>query len=135
MKFHRKRKIESHIDMTPMLDTLLQVHIAFMFLMSFAASSAVKLNLPRAEAGEPQPERPVVVSIDEDNLMYLNDDLIHVEGLRGALAPLFEKSGKREVVLRADQGLSYQKVLKGLRAVAAAGATQVLLAYEEERSP
>jgi biopolymer transport protein ExbD len=132
VKFHRKRKIESTIDMTPMLDTLLQVHIAFMFLMSFAATSSIKLELPRAEAGERKAEVAVIVSLDAESQMFLNDEPIAVEELRGALAPLFVESGKREVILRADQSLAYQNVLRGLRAVSAAGATHVHLAYEEQ---
>lgn len=132
MKFYRKRKVESTIDMTPMLDTLLQVHIAFMFLMSFAASS-VKLDLPRAAAGENKAVLPVVVSLDASNQMHLNEERIAPEDLGHRLAPLFEKSGKREVLLRADQSLAYKHILKAIRTITHAGAAHVHLAYEDDR--
>lgn len=132
MKFHRKRKIESTIDMTPMLDTLLQVHIAFMFLMSFAAST-VKLELPRAAAGAAKINQPIVVSINADNQMYLNEERIDPQDLPQRLPPLFDKTGKRDVLLRADHALSYKSILKAIRALGQAGATNVHLAHEDER--
>lgn len=131
LTFHRKRRIESTIDMTPMLDTLLQVHIAFMFLMSFAAST-VRLDLPHAKSSQKADVR-IVVSLNAENKMYLNDDLIDGDRLAGHLAPLFDKSDKREVVLRADQALSYKHVLLTIHTIKQAGATQIHLAHDEER--
>lgn len=131
LTFHRKRKIESTIDMTPMLDTLLQVHIAFMFLMSFAAST-VRLDLPQAKASDKADVR-IVVSLSADNKLYLNDDLIEREHLAGHLAPLFAKSDKREVLLRADEALSYKRVLVAIHTIKQAGATQIHLAHDDER--
>lgn len=132
MKLYRKRKVESTIDMTPMLDTLLQVHIAFMFLMSFAVSS-VKLNLPSAAASEEKPVTPVVISLNAEKQMFLNNDPISAAELSDRLTPLFAKSGKREVLLRADHILPYRDVLGAINALRRAGVAQVHLAYEDER--
>jgi len=134
VEFHRRRRIDANIDMTPMIDTLLQIFVAFLLSMTFLSSS-VRLSLPQAAAEVREPGRPVVVSLDANNQMYLNDDKVNPDELASRLPPLLENAGKAEVVLRADQSLAYKHVLRALVAVRQAGATNVQLAYEEEGKP
>ena len=64
MDLFRRRRIEAHIDMTPMIDTLLQLFLIFM-VGATMASSSIDINLPRAkktEAGPGVPTRVVTVS-------------------------------------------------------------------------
>ena len=129
--FQRRRRIDGTIDMTPMIDTLLQLFVVFLLSMSFIAS-AVRLELPRTGVQQVAPDTPVVVSLDATGAIFVNNDTVDRNELRGRLEGLLKHAQKREVLLRADQSLPYKKVLETLVEVQQAGAANILLAYEFE---
>jgi biopolymer transport protein TolR len=130
MEFHRRRKVDARLDMTPMIDTLLQLFVVFLLNMSFLAS-AVRLNLPRASAAETAPAEAIVVSLDASNRLFLNNEPVTRAELRERLLARLQQSKERRVVLRADRTLPYERVLETLIAVQQAGVARVHLAYEE----
>ncbi|HMB06034.1 MAG TPA: biopolymer transporter ExbD [Isosphaeraceae bacterium] len=130
MEFHRRRKVDTGIDMTPMIDTLLQLFVVFMLNMSFLAS-AVRLDLPKASGRQPAPTRAIVVSIDATNRVLIDNKPVARDGLRERLIALLQEGRGREVVLRADRTLPYGDVLEALIAIRQAGVNQMHLAYEE----
>ena len=134
MEFHRRRKIEAAIDMTPMIDTLLHLFLVFLLTASFAAS-AVPLQLPRASAEQTPPTGAVVVSLDATGQLFVNQEPVVQSELRGRLLAVWQKDKERRVILRAERALPYEKVLEVLQTIQHAGATQVDLAYEVDRQP
>jgi biopolymer transport protein ExbD len=132
MEFPRRRKIEAHIDMTPMIDTLLQLFLIFLISASFVAS-AVRLELPKTSVNQKAPADPIVVSLDADNKMFLNKEPIAANELRGKLAELLPKGKKQEVLLRADQSLPYKHVMHTIAEIRHAGVENINLAYDEEK--
>jgi biopolymer transport protein ExbD len=129
IEFRRRHRIDSNIDMTPMIDTLLQLFVVFLLSMSFL-TSAVRLDLPRASAQQAAPESPVVVAIDSTGQWHVNSEPVARNQLAGRLAPLLAKDGKREVMLRADGSLKYDKVVEAIVEIQRAGAGSVILAYD-----
>ena len=129
MEFHRRRKVESNIDMTPMIDTLLQLFVVFLLSMSFVAS-AVRLELPKASVQQQTPEPRAVVSLDAAGKWYVNDEATTKAELPARLQQHLRKMEKREVLLKADGTLVYEKVMEALIEVQRAGVSNVLLAYQ-----
>jgi biopolymer transport protein ExbD len=127
MNFRTRRRIDSNIDMTPMIDTLLQLFVVFLLSMSFM-TSAVRLELPKASLHQPAPESKVVVTLDADKV-FVNDELVPRPELRDRLRPLLQQAKNREVLLRADRKLVYDKILEALVEMQQAGASNVHLAY------
>jgi biopolymer transport protein TolR len=134
VEFHRRRRIEAAIDMTPMIDTLLQLFLIFLLSASFVASS-VRLNLPRATAGQSAPRDTVVVSVSADHRLFLNNEPVGPAEFLPRLRALLAKRPRREVILRADKALPYRQVLRSLVEIRQAGAETVHLAYDEDRGP
>src|ERR1700722_15492821 len=102
MDFRRRRRIDATIDMTPMIDTLLQLFVVFLLSMSFIAS-AVRLDLPHASAQQPAPEVPGVVSIDAAGRGFVNNEAVGKGQLQERLSVLLANDAKRAVLLRADR--------------------------------
>ena len=94
MEFHRRRRIEANIDMTPMIDTLLQLFLIFLLSASFVASS-VRLDLPKAGAGDKKLTKPIMVSLDADNRLFINQEPLTVAELQIKLPTLIRLDGKR----------------------------------------
>jgi biopolymer transport protein ExbD len=132
MEFPRRRKIEAHIDMTPMIDTLLQLFLIFLISASFVAS-AVRLELPKASVNQKSPSEPIVVALDADNQLFLNKDPIAANDLRGKLTELVAKAKKQEVLLRADESLAYKHIMRAIAEIKQAGVENINLAYDEEK--
>src|SRR5580692_7506794 len=102
MDLYRRRRIDAQIDMTPMIDTLLQLFMIFLLSASLVASS-VRLNLPAATAAQQNPTKPVVVAIDAQGELFLNDVKVERKALRSRLSGLLENLDQRTVLLRADR--------------------------------
>jgi biopolymer transport protein ExbD len=132
MEFPRRKKIDAHIDMTPMIDTLLQLFMIFLLSATFVAS-AVRLDLPKASVKQKSPTDPVVVTLDAENRVFLNTEEIASNNLQRRLAAELSNAPKQEVLLRADQSLSYKHVMAAIARIKGAGAETIHLAYDEER--
>ena len=134
MDLYRRRKIDAQIDMTPMIDTLLQLFMIFLLSASFVASS-VQLELPQASAEQKNPAKPAVVSINAENELFLNDAPVAYADLRESLQAALAKMQNRMVVLRADRSLPYQQVLLILVEIQTTGTAQILLEYDAKPKP
>lgn len=136
MDLFRRRRIEAHIDMTPMIDTLLQLFLIFM-LGATLASSTVDIDLPRARK-EPQPpgdiSRFVNVSIDAGNRIFLDNRQIPRNRLQPELRRLITNSRELTVLLQADKKLVYEQIIQVMVEIQETGATKVLLAYYPDGS-
>jgi biopolymer transport protein ExbD len=131
MDLFRRRRIEAHIDMTPMVDTLLQLFLIFMVGASLA-SPTIDLDLPRAKKDAATPKdlsRVVVVSIDAGNRIYLDKRLIPRNRLQAELRLLLQNSKELTVLLRADKKLVYEQIIQVMVEIQKTGATKILLAY------
>jgi biopolymer transport protein ExbD len=129
MDLYRRRRIDAQIDMTPMIDTLLQLFMIFLLSASLVASS-VRLNLPAASSDQKNPTKPAVVALNAKGELFLNDVPLDRATLRTRLAGVLENLDQKSVLLRADRTLVYQQVLDALVEIRTSGASQVLLAYE-----
>jgi biopolymer transport protein TolR len=129
IEFHRRRRIDPNIDMTPMIDTLLQLFVVFLLSMSFIAS-AVRLDLPHASAQQAAPDTPLIVAIDAAGSWFVNNEQVGKDQLQARLGALLNKESKREVLLRADRTLLYEKVLEAIVEIQRAGAVNIVLAYD-----
>jgi biopolymer transport protein ExbD len=129
MDLYRRRRIDAHIDMTPMIDTLLQLFMIFLLSASFVASS-VQIDLPRASAQHPDPGERIAVAIDGDEKLFLNNAPVSRDTLHDTLHAACEIDKDLSILLRADRDLAYQKVVETLVDIQASGAAHVCLVYD-----
>ena len=127
-----KRQSGMGIDMTPMIDCVFQLLIFFLLSSSFM-TPALNLKLPRARADQPNPAIPITVSLDADQRIHVNKELVAKENLGPLLTAEFVRLDKREAIVRAHKGLAYEKVFDVIKIIQRAGGAQVHLAYEGER--
>ena len=134
MKIIRKRRVDAHVDMVPMIDGLLQLFILLMMNMSFVAS-AVQLELPKASLDSSQAQTSgdsIVVVLDASGHLLLNDAPLSRDELAGRITDLASGDPNRSVTFRADSTLKYDEIVKTLVAIQQAGVTQIHLAYERQ---
>lgn len=131
MELFRRRRIDAHIDMTPMIDTLLQLFLIFM-VGATLASSTIDIDLPRAQkdaVASSDISRVVVVSMDAGNRIYLDKRMIPKDKLQANLQPLLDNSKELTVLLQADKNLIYEQIIQVMAQIQQSGVTKLRLAY------
>ena len=104
MQFRKKtvthEKIMVALNMTPLIDCVLQLLIFFMLSSSFVLQTGVRVDLPKARTPKLQDEQDIVITITRDNDIFLNDEKMSTAQLPIALLERMTKSKNKEHVVR-----------------------------------
>ncbi len=129
-----RRAPMADINVTPLVDVMLVLLIIFMVTAPLL-TAGVPVDLPdsRARALE-QEQQPIALSIERDGSLYLDDKQVEPDRLPAALSDLALRSqdGKPpQVLLRADRGLDYGRVMRVMGELNRAGLNRVSLVTVE----
>ena len=131
IKRRLKRK-SSLLDTTPMTDIVFLLLIFFMLSSSFLVEPGIKLKLPKTVTSEIQEKKKLVVSIKEDNSIYLNDRPVHKSALEEELKLLLPADEERLMIIRADARVLHGLVTEVLDIAKSAGAEKLAIATEKK---
>lgn len=129
----------SEINVVPYIDVMLVLLVIFMVTTPLL-SQGIKVNLPQAQAQTIAPaQEPIIVSVDEKGLYYLNTaphpetaldahqlSLAVSEQLRSAE----QKKLPRQVFVKGDKKVDYGTVVTAMVLLQQAGATNIGLLTE-----
>jgi biopolymer transport protein TolR len=127
-----RRAPMSEINVTPLVDVMLVLLIIFMITAPLLAS-AVPIDLPesRAKPIETEEQEPVQLSINGDDTIYIGEDVVPDAELPARLDAIAaaQKDGDkpRQIMLRADKGLDYGRVMRIMGELNRAGLTRIAL--------
>ncbi len=101
----------SEINMTPFIDVMLVLLIIFMVAAPLATVD-IKIDLPAASATpQPRPDKPLYLSLREDNRLFLGDQPIEREQLGLALDQSTTANKDTTIFLRADKTVAYADLM------------------------
>ena len=118
----------SEINVTPFVDIMLVLLIIFMVAAPLL-SVGIKVDLPNTKA-KPlaiEKERPLTLTLDGDNNVFINEVKINIEELRFKLLAIKKERESDEIYLRASKDIEYQKVARILSLVSNIGYSQISL--------
>lgn len=129
-----KRRIMSDINVVPYIDVMLVLLIIFMVTAPLL-TQGIEVELPQADANPidqsltPDIE-PVVLSIDEKGLYYLNvggdeDEALIEKNVLDRVAVALIANPKVPVLVRADHRVPYGNVVSGMVLLQEAGASKI----------
>ena len=102
----------NQINILPMID------IIFVILSFFIVSSlylvkleTIPVNLPNAETSNQEKDSLIVVTLNLDNRVFIDDKSIDISILENKIRSKLRVSNNKKVVLRADKGIKYGKVI------------------------
>ncbi|WP_428683036.1 protein TolR [Sphingopyxis sp.] len=127
-----RRAPMSEINVTPLVDVMLVLLIIFMITAPLLAS-AVPIDLPesRAKPVETEEQEPVQLSINGDDTIYIGEDVVPDAELPARLDAIAaaQKDGDkpRQIMLRADKGLDYGRVMRIMGELNRAGLSRIAL--------
>jgi len=128
MKKHKFSSI-SEINVTSLVDVTKVLLIIFMITAPLLRSG-IEVDLPRAQV-EPLPENEgIIVSINQAGQLYLNGDRVQEVDFNSRLLQEYETSGRKTVLLQADQQIPYGQVIQVMDRIKRVGITNLGLVVE-----
>ncbi len=98
------------IDITPLVDMIFQLLIFFLLTSSFVVSQAgIKINLPKAVTSDVLQEEIFVITVNKNDVVFLNDKPITLKDLGVKLDGV---SKRKAVLLKSDKKASLGKVVE-----------------------
>jgi biopolymer transport protein TolR len=131
------RQVMAEINITPFTDVVLVLLIIFMVSASFmgAQQRSLEVNLPSAKMSEKLKNlENVEVTIKGDQTVFLNGDRFSPDSLSRELYARNQKKAIDTVIVRADKGVPYERVVRIFDAVKQAGIVNVALPTKMQTS-
>ena len=123
----KKNRPVSNINVTPMVDVMLVLLIVFMVTAPLL-TVGVPVNLPKVEANSLDAQRePLEISINENNEIFLGEDLIAFEDLITKVRVIAGSNSDIRIFLRADTSINYGEVMRVLGALNTSGFLKIAL--------
>ena len=120
----------SDINVTPLVDVMLVLLIVFMVAAPMMATG-VKVDLPTSNAApleEPRP--PIVLSLDARGDLFLDQSPVTLAELVTRVEHAATEGKEHRIHLRADQGITYGKVIEAMGLLNEAGYGRIALVSE-----
>lgn len=133
MEFDRRKRISQHLDIAPLIDVVFLLLLFFMLTANFIMQPGIKISLPQAKTSQPQKER-IIVSISEDNQIYLNEKQVDIAFLEMVLKAKLETVSKKVVVIKADKKIDLGLAVKVMDISKGAGAEALSISTEKGKS-
>ncbi len=128
------KKVNSNINVTPMVDVMLVLLIIFMVITPML-NNKVNVDLPKADAAvvmeDANKEDAVTVAVTRDGRVFLGGDQVTMDDMGSKIAAKLENKTTKEVFFRGDMRANYGKVMDAIDGIRSAGVSQLGLLTEK----
>jgi biopolymer transport protein TolR len=117
----------AEINIIPLVDVMLVLLIIFMVTAPLSIGG-IKVDLPISKArGTNVDEDRIVLTINKSGGYYLEKQAIPEATLEEKFKAIYEFREKKELYIRADQGVPYGKVVQAMSAARIAGVSKLAM--------
>ena len=127
--FIKKKKDETNIDLTPMLDVVFILLIFFVVTASFLKEHAMDIegqdpnnNPPPPSLDDPQ---NVLIQIDARNQIFFNQERVDISAIRARVASSRAENPSASVIVRPDKQSSADVLVSAMNSAREAGVTTI----------
>lgn len=108
----RKQRLIAEINITPFTDVVLVLLIIFMVTTPLILQSSIKVKLPQSASANPlKAPIKVNITITNENLVYLENQLVTKKELRERVKKMQEDNPDLAVVLLSDRMVQFSQVV------------------------
>jgi biopolymer transport protein ExbD len=129
----RTRRIPPHLDLVPMIDTILTLLLFFaVAIMLVVGRAAMSVHLPSAQTSEPVSER-VILMLAPGQPVQVNGTPVDIKQLGTELKRAANGNLDTQVVVMADSKVQYSQLVSAIDEVRLADFTRIALATSPKR--
>ncbi len=135
MDFKDKKNARSDVsmDVTPLIDVVFLLLIFFMITTTFANSSGIEVDLPKANSGtNALNSQDLVVAIDNEGRIIYEHKEVSLEELQALLEQIPKEERNQTVVVQADTVTQHGLVVQVMDAVKEVGFARLAVATQQE---
>ena len=132
---HRRQRVMSEINVTPMVDVMLVLLIIFM-VSAPLLTVGVPIDLPQSQAKSlEQDKEPLTISVTEKGQIFLQNSEIAVDDLVPKMQAVADARGGTDarIYVRGDKMVDYGTMMKVMGRLSSAGFHRVALVTEFEQ--
>lgn len=112
MEFEARKKINTQLNIAPLIDVVFLLLIFFMLSSHFVTQPGIKITLPTAITAKPHLEEDITIFITKDNNLYLNKEEITLATLLDKLRSKVREAEKKSVIIKADEKIDLGLAVK-----------------------
>ena len=137
MKFSRKSRRASEINLAPFIDVVFLLLIFFVVPATFETTTNLIVDLPTAEARglADQEKTTLTIVIREDSSFYFDQELLFFENVRELSSLISSKLGglsPSDLVIAADELAPHKSVVLAIEAAKISGFERIFLQASRE---
>ena len=122
------------VQMAPLIDVIFLLLIFSAVTTQFVTDERLKLKLPEAEtaekSGSGREDRPPEVVVAVDGTVWIDDQIVPEQELKGRIKQLVERAPDRAIILKGDKGAEYGVVVHVLDVARSVGAKMIQMSAE-----
>jgi len=123
----KRRKLMNEINVTPMVDVMLVLLIIFM-ITSPMLVAGIEVDLPKTESAPISGSfKPLVISIDKNEELYLFETIISKDTLIDKLKEITKENKDTRIFVKGDKSISYGVIVETMSRIQSAGFTKLAL--------
>ena len=125
-----RRKSESEVNLTPMLDVVFIMLIFFIVTASFVKESGIEINRPGASTAVRKEKGNILIAISANDQIWMNRRQVDPRALRANIERMHAENPQGSVVIQADKAAKTGLLVKVMDAARSAGVKNVSLAAD-----
>lgn len=133
MKITRARKPKKgRIEIIPMIDVMFFLLATFMLAsLAMQKINSLPVNLPQGKAEIVDVSKKITLTIDKNNLLYLNNSLVALDQITQKISPLINSGFDDTIIINADKSSSHGVVTESMLKAKEAGAKHFSIVVKE----
>jgi biopolymer transport protein ExbD len=112
MKFETSNKPLSIFAFSSLTDIVMLLLIFFLLTSQFVIQTGVKVKLPGAQNNEQASQTRMIVTITEQNRVFLGSEEVTVDKLAGKLEVIKNTTSENNLLIRADKSVKIDLVIR-----------------------
>lgn len=132
LRFPPRRRTEVTMPLTSLIDIVFQLLIYFLLTSSWVVQESINIRLPEVRSDMSAAEPETVVAVDSMGIFHFAGSPVDEATLASLLRGRLAQAAKKAVVVQADRGVLYDRVVRAMDVARAAGAETLSLAIERK---
>ena len=125
-----RRKSESEVNLTPMLDVVFIMLIFFIVTASFVKESGIEISRPGASTAVRKEKGNILIAISANDQIWMNRRQVDPRAMRANIERMHAENPQGSVVIQADKAAKTGFLVQVMDAARQAGVKDISLAAD-----
>ncbi len=125
-----RKKSESEVNLTPMLDVVFIMLIFFIVTASFVKESGIEISRPGASTAVRKEKGNILIAISANDQIWMNRRQVDPRALRANIERMHAENPQGSVIIQADTDAKTGLLVKVMDAARSAGVKNISLAAD-----